>query len=556
MQTKRLRAQAVRDQVDQRIAKLEIAIRALKTHRNTVANTSPLPPEILSNIFTIVRTVIRVEFWWKPTWAQVAHVCRHWRAVALACPALWSDLMFFSRGPTFTEMMLQRSKNAPLTVKLYGYPSFDDILCKIASQTSRLRDVELRRATSTTPFDLSKILSSFESKAPILEKLVLKGPELYGKTGSDRYHTMPANFLQDGAPSLQHLDITQIAIHWDALPISTTLTHLQLENVVPENRPTRKSFSETLSKLLRLETMKLSAFLPHSGASQPKSLPVILPSLRTLELKDFAAELRQFFSMTRMPQEARVDVELSDVTLESESLESLFSALRASWTLPKDVLADAARNLAQPNILDLRVIDYMPRRKPRIMYWLNNHDLPPNFEFENPPANLIMSAPSVLEIDITLLFKVITGHLNTSSLRSLKISSNQVGLTKNVLELVKDLTKLDKIAIWKSHDALSEFLEILRDHALAFPSLRSIELYDIDFDEELTGYPDTAIRALAAALKSWKKFRPTIDRFAMTECINFVEEHWEVLRAALPKEVEMYWDESEYIVDPSEDEED
>ncbi|KAJ2921803.1 hypothetical protein H1R20_g15290, partial [Candolleomyces eurysporus] len=132
-------------------------------------------------------------------------------------------------------------------------------------------------------------------------------------------------------------------------------------------------------------------------------------------------------------------------------------------------------------------------------------------------------------------------------------------MTKDMLALVKDLHKLDKIAIWKSRDALSEFLGILKkkkDHALAFPSLRSVELHGINFDEELTGYSDTAVRPLAAVLKSWKIFHRTIERFAMTQCINSVEEQWEVVRAALQKQVEMYWDEDVYFVDPSEDEED
>ncbi|RXW19844.1 hypothetical protein EST38_g6006 [Candolleomyces aberdarensis] len=551
---RKLDAQAVRGQVDQRIADLESEIRTLKTHRNTVvAATSPLPPEILSDIFIILRRVMSDECSYKPSWTRVNHVCRHWRAVALDCPALWSDLMFVCCSPAFTEMMLQRSKNAPLTVKYDRYaPSFDDILCKIASQTSRLRDVELRGRG----LDLPKVLSSFQGTAPTLEKLVLQGAELYNRTGSNTYYTIPANFLQDGAPSLQHLDITQFAIHWDALPLSTTLTHLRLENVVWENRPTRKSFSETLAKLLQLETMKLSACLPRSGdASQPDSPPVILPSLRTLELQDLAAELHEFFSMTRIPQEARVNIELHD--MESESVGSLFSALRASWTPPKDIVVDAARNLAQSEILDLRVVDYMPRCTPQIMCWFNIHDLPPNFDAENPPANLIVSAPDAIAFGINLLLKAIAVRLGISSLRSLKIASRHVFLMEDMLPLVKDLTKLDKIALWKSPDAIIQFTEVLqkqKDHALAFPSLRSIELHGIDIDEGLSSYADTAIRRFATALKSWMKCHRTIERFAITKCINFVEGHWKVLQAAIPKQVEMYWDEDVYIVEPSEDE--
>ncbi|RXW16431.1 hypothetical protein EST38_g9414 [Candolleomyces aberdarensis] len=455
--------------------------------------------------------------------------------------------------------MLQRSKNAPLTVDFATYPPpFNDILCKITSQTNRLRDVVLRQDPNTALLDLPKILSSFESTAPILEKLVLQGADLYNGAGTNRYSTIPANFLQDGAPSLQHLDITRFAIHWDTLPLSITLTHLRLENVVPGNRPTRKLFSETLAKLLRLETIKISACLPHSGdASQPDSLPIILPSLRTLELQDFVAELRQFFSVTQIPQKAKVDLELSDEVLKSESLGSLFSALRASWTLPRDMVAGAARNSAQPDILDLRVVDSMTRCIPQIMCWFNNHDLPPNFDVENPPANLTVSTHTIA-IGLNILLKAIAGRFGISSLRSFKIASNCIVLTRDTLELVKGLPKLDRIAIWNRHDVLSEFLGVLKkkkDHVLAFPSLRSIELHGIDFDEDLAGDSDAAIQALAAVLKSRKKIRSTIKRFAMTQCVNFLEHHWEVIQAALPKQAETYWDEDEHIIDPSEDEE-
>ncbi|RXW16438.1 hypothetical protein EST38_g9424 [Candolleomyces aberdarensis] len=539
---KKLNAQAVREQVDRRIAELESEIRALKTHRNTVAATSQLPPEILSNIFNVLGRVMG-DGYSKPSWTRVNQVCRHWRAVALDCPALWSDLMFVGGNPAFTEVMLQRSKNAPLSVKFDAYsPPFNDILCKIVSQTSRLRDVELRQGSNTTPLDLPKILSSFESTAPILEKLVLEGVELDNWTRSDKYHTIPANFLQDGAPSLQHLDITRLAIHWDALPISITLTHLQLENV--ETRPTRKAFSESLAKLLRLETIKLSACLPHSGgASQPDSLPVILPSLRTLELQDLTAELRQFFSMTQIPEEARVHIKLCDRNPESESPGSLFSALRASWILPKDMVVEAAGDSAQPSILDLRIVDAS-----RIKCWFSNHDLPPNFDVENPPASLVVSRGSP-SIGIHLLLKAIAEHLDLSSLQSLKF--DYFPLTKQTLALFKDLTKLDKIAIWNSHSTLSKFLGILekkKGHALSFPSMRTIELRGIDFDEDPIGGSSTAVRALAAALKNLRKSHPTIERFTMTQCVNFLEKHWEALCKALPDEVKVYWDEVELCV--------
>jgi hypothetical protein len=275
-----------------------------------------------------------------------------------------------------------------------------------------------------------------------------------------------------------------------------------------------------------------------------------------LELQDPAAEMRQFFSAIQIPKEARVDIELSDGTPESESsFGSLFFALREAWTLSKNTEVDAAGSSAQPNVLDLRVVDSSPRDKPGIMCWFDDDDRPSNFDVElSPPANLVASAPSAYTLGINLLLKVIARCLDISSLRSLQIASDYAVPSRGTLALFKDLTKLDRIAIGKSHEALSNFLRNLKkkkDRALSFPSLRSLELHDIDFDEDLLGESNSAVRALGAALKSRKKYRPAIEQFRMTECTNFREKHWEFLRKALSGELEMHWDEIEKIVEPS-----
>ncbi|RXW16434.1 hypothetical protein EST38_g9423 [Candolleomyces aberdarensis] len=307
--------------------------------------------------------------------------------------------------------------------------------------------------------------------------------------------------------------------------------------------------------------MMLKACLPSSDdPSHPGSLPIALSSLRTLELQDFTAELRQFFTATRIPNKARVDIELSDGNPESECVGSLLSALRTSWILPKDMGLDAGGNFIQTDILDLRIVDTRMRNVPQIMCWLSSHDLPPNFDVENPPANLVISLASGSAMGINLLLPVIAAHLDISSLRSLKIASKYIDLTTELFALFKDLTKLDKIAIWKSYDRLSEFLETLRmkeEHAPSFPALRSINMHGIDFDEDRTGDSITAVLPLYFALKSHEESHPTIKQFKMTQCTNFLEDHWEALCEALSEEVEKYWDEVEDIVEPSdEDEED
>ncbi|RXW12907.1 hypothetical protein EST38_g12948 [Candolleomyces aberdarensis] len=553
--TANLNAQTIREEVDKRIAQLESEIRILKTHRNTVADTGTLPPEILSKIFIILRRMFGDAGGYSydgTSWARVADVCRHWRAIALDCSALWSDLVFASGNPAFTEVMLQRSKNAPLTVKFDGgYPNlFADILCNIASQTSRLRHVELRSAA----LDLPKILSVFESTAPKLERLVLEGTDV-----SDEQPTIPTGFLQDGVPSLQHLEITQSIIHWDSLPLSSTLTHLHLENIAP-NRPTVKSFLESVANLPRMETMKLSACLPCSeDALQPVSAPITLPSLRTLELQEFAEGLCDFFRWVKIPKDTRVNIQLSNQIPGSELLESLFSALRKSWILSKDTVLDAGGSSVHPEVLDLRLVDAdVGYLVPQIMCWLNNYDLPPNLDAEDPPANLVVSMASGL--GTFSLMPAIVGSLDISSLRSLKLASFRMALSKALVAFFKDLAKLDKIAIWEHYGSLETFLDVLKkekDEALSFPALRSLALHHIDFDDHQGGREDEAVDALVDALKNRATPHATIEELRMTQCTNFHRGHWETLCLALP-EVEMYWDEQEEFPDfiDDDDEED
>ncbi|KAF8215113.1 hypothetical protein K438DRAFT_1800738 [Mycena galopus ATCC 62051] len=88
-----------------------------------------LPPEILGEIFSlVVSTMFRAYL--PPPETQHApwlltRVCRHWSAVALANPALWStvfvDLDCVERQGTvmLTELCLQRAENVSLTVGIF-----------------------------------------------------------------------------------------------------------------------------------------------------------------------------------------------------------------------------------------------------------------------------------------------------------------------------------------------------------------------------------------------------------------------------------------------------
>jgi hypothetical protein len=104
-----------RRRIDQDIERLEGAIRALKSRRNSLAGISRFPPEILSRIF-ICCAVTYEPAQLTMDWAKVTHVSRHWRTVAIGCPRLWTTVVFAQ--PRWVEEMLKRSKMDPLVTTI------------------------------------------------------------------------------------------------------------------------------------------------------------------------------------------------------------------------------------------------------------------------------------------------------------------------------------------------------------------------------------------------------------------------------------------------------
>ncbi|KAH7912408.1 hypothetical protein BJ138DRAFT_794167 [Hygrophoropsis aurantiaca] len=77
-------------------------------------------------------------------WIGVTHVCRHWRQVALAFPALWTLLVL--ENSSWTEQLLIRSKMAPLVIDadLSFFPQkLRDTARKALKHISRVRELRL-----------------------------------------------------------------------------------------------------------------------------------------------------------------------------------------------------------------------------------------------------------------------------------------------------------------------------------------------------------------------------------------------------------------------------
>ena len=106
-------SEELRAEVDKQIQKHKDAIRSLRERRNTLAIISRLPPELLSRIFLHARDMTDGTAKVLP---PASHVCRAWRAVALACGLLWSEIDCVRLG--WAKEMILRSRGAPLALQV------------------------------------------------------------------------------------------------------------------------------------------------------------------------------------------------------------------------------------------------------------------------------------------------------------------------------------------------------------------------------------------------------------------------------------------------------
>lgn len=141
-------------------------------------------------------------------------------------------------------------------------------------------------------------------------------------------------------------------------PLSSTLTHLQLDCTEAEHRPLQQLFLESLETMLRLETLKLSACLPLFSDKFAAQIlfnnPLFTPNLD----EGFCSTITPVFCSVQISQKSVVRIGLNHTTQESdEDLRSLFSALKASWVSSQDMDSNAADNLLHSEILSLEIAD-------------------------------------------------------------------------------------------------------------------------------------------------------------------------------------------------------
>ena len=319
--------------------------RMIGGRRNSLTRSCRLPPEILSQIFVHYQLssssfsfppkksrenyppLCRTMLWWVPA---VAHVCRHWRAVALGYPRLWSKIAFHL-GRNWALRMLALSKAVSITTAMSdphpcrasvrplswgqlpkpGPPKLDPLEV-LAKHLFHIGELELGACSCTS----RRWVSLLEATAPLLETLWLRINLHRSGSLPDTPIALPDNFLATH-PRLRRLVLENAFLSNWALGPYPLNQLVFLTIIAPDSRhvadsstlvlPTREQFLDCLFLMPALQELRLEHCLPPLAFTySPRT--VSLPHLRTLTVYDCVDRCYQVLSKLDIPPTATMKV--------------------------------------------------------------------------------------------------------------------------------------------------------------------------------------------------------------------------------------------------------
>ncbi|KAJ8523259.1 hypothetical protein ONZ45_g353 [Pleurotus djamor] len=260
----------------QKIEDLREDIRILEGYRNArLLIVSRLPTEVLSIIFEYLAALESRQEYSRThaRWMRVTKVCRLWRSVAINTPRLWGTI-YFDNKLELAELFLERSKSAPLHIKLNYYAPNLDVAALWFNNPSRLRTIELN-FTSLKPSTWVPLFQTL--KVPNLETLTLT-------THYPVHFDFATEVDADWVPRLHVVKLSNCSFDLRT-PLVSQVRSLIIE--YPSNDIVSRPMLEVmlaLRDMKHLESLELTHLLGFSEEI-PGDLLIDLPRLRKLKLK-------------------------------------------------------------------------------------------------------------------------------------------------------------------------------------------------------------------------------------------------------------------------------
>ncbi|EIW58221.1 uncharacterized protein TRAVEDRAFT_47389 [Trametes versicolor FP-101664 SS1] len=298
----------------------ENAIIELKSRINGMAFTARLPPEILSEIFTLVAVDYYQAKRWHHfgsthayKWITLTHVCRAWREIALDTPRLWSHIVLTQ--PAVAKQVLARSKKAPLWLSASLNHSDDqraetmDVLMK---ESGRLKELHLTGPAHT----VQALSAKWRMSADLLETINISSDfRQFDPASLLPAPPLSSDIFSGQTPKLRHLQIHRIAVDWSNPLFCNTLKTLIIHTVY-DNAPSLGEFSQLLDALEampQLERLQLNESIPRlpddtTQLSHHVQRTISLQHLRHIELFSDAIDSANLLRHISAPAELRLTV--------------------------------------------------------------------------------------------------------------------------------------------------------------------------------------------------------------------------------------------------------
>ncbi|KAK7019150.1 hypothetical protein VNI00_018182 [Paramarasmius palmivorus] len=262
--------------LDEKIAQTKENLHNLHFQRNSLLPICRLPNEILALILIFCASDVRRYSTphWRMSWLWLTHVCQHWRAIALGCPAMW-DTPDFSK-PSLAREMLVRAKLAPLYIRAAVRSDRLDrqeVLRDALRDMTRVAEIDIG---TFFPLVLDDVLPEIIQPAPVLEKLCI-----HNQRSTDRV-ILPDDFLAGNAPRLREVSLRYCMLHWGHM--SKTLSGLRSlrlhggeSNRIPQSD--FKAFLQAMQTMELLQTLCIIDVFPDGD-------PIILDTVTLSKLED------------------------------------------------------------------------------------------------------------------------------------------------------------------------------------------------------------------------------------------------------------------------------
>ncbi|KAK7049336.1 hypothetical protein VNI00_005937 [Paramarasmius palmivorus] len=291
--------------LDEKIAQTKENLRSLHFQRNALIPICRLPSEILGLILTFCASDERLRRYGttrlRMSWLWLTHVCQHWRAIALGCPAMW-DTPDFSK-PSLAREMLVRAKLAPLYIRATVRSDRVDrqeVLRDALRDMTRVAAIEI---DTSLPLILD-VLSRIIQPAPVLEKLCI-----YNERSTDRV-ILPDDFLAGNAPRLREVSLRYCMLHWGHM--SKTLSGLRSlylhggeSNRIPQSD--LKAFLQAMQTMQLLQTLNIINVFPDGDSIVLDT--ITLSKLERVRVVDSINGCISLLNCIASPLAASIDIE-------------------------------------------------------------------------------------------------------------------------------------------------------------------------------------------------------------------------------------------------------